>query len=143
MGVSMLVRLYPFKKWMRLFAVWVAGQVGALALVSYFLITHVSRLKKSGMAQEIADTWLRKSIFHPGTTSLAAFVPQQTMRVFTYLFSHGLVGTLVLLAFLAGMALLLWRKAGRWNGTGPSQRQLALLLRLPLVVNCVAAMAGQ
>src|ERR1700716_2921528 len=107
MGVSMLVRLYPFKKWMGLFVVWAAGQVGALALVSYFLITHVSRLKKSGMAQEIADTWLRKSIFHPGTNSVAAFIPQQTIRVFTYLFSHGLVGTLVLLAFLAGMALLL------------------------------------
>ena len=143
MGLYMLARLYPFKKWVGLFAVWVAGQVGALALVSYFLITHVSRLKKSGMAQEIADTWLRKSIFHPGTSSVAAFVPRQTIRVFTYLFSHGLVGTLVLLAFLAGMALLLWRKAGPWNSTGPSQRQLALLLGLPFVVNCVAAIAGQ
>src|SRR5260370_15367600 len=143
MGVSMLVRPYPFKKWMRLFAVWAAGQVGALALVSYFLVTHVSRLKKSGMAQEIADTWLRKSIFHPGTTSVAAFVPQQTIRVFTYLFSHGLVGTLVLLAFLAGMTLLLSRKAGTWNSTGPSQRQFALLLGLPFVLNCVAAIAGQ
>ena len=143
MGVYMLVRLYPFKKWMRLFAIWAAGQAGALALVSYFLITHVARLKKSGMAQEIADTWLRKSIFHPGTSSVAAFVPRQTIRVFTYLFSHGLVGTLVLLAFLAGMALLLWRKAGPWNGIGPSQRQLALLLGLPFVVNCLAAIAGQ
>jgi hypothetical protein len=143
MGVYMLVRLYPFKKWMSLFAVWAAGQAGALALVSYFLITHVSRLKKSGMAREIADTWLRKSIFHPGTTSVAAFLPRQTIRVFTYLFSHGLVGTLVLLAFLAGMALLLWRKAGPWNSTGPSQGQLALLLGLPFVVNGLAAIAGQ
>ena len=63
MGVYMLVRLYPFKKWMMLFAVWAAGQVGALALVSYFLITHVSRLKKSGKAQEnscfrIFSAWL-------------------------------------------------------------------------------------
>jgi hypothetical protein len=143
MGVYVLVRLYPFGQRISLFVVWAAGQVGALALVSYFLITHVSRMKKSGMTQEIADTWLRKSIFHPGTNSVAEFVPQQTIRVFTYLFSHGLVGTLVLLAFLAGMALLISRKAGPWNNAGPSQRQLALLLGLPFVANCAAAIAGQ
>jgi hypothetical protein len=50
---------------------------------------------------------------------------------------------LVLLAFLAGMTLLLSRKAGPWNSTGPSERQFALLLGLPFVLNCVAAIAGQ
>jgi hypothetical protein len=140
-GVYMLVRLYPFGSRPRLLAAWIGGQAGALALVTYFLVTHVARLKETGMAQSISETWLRKSIFHPGENNVAVFVTWQTVRVFTFLFSHGLVGTLALLVFLAGIALLVRRKTS-WNPEGPTARELALLIALPFVVNCGTALAG-
>jgi Dolichyl-phosphate-mannose-protein mannosyltransferase len=145
MGIYMLLRLYPYGKRPGLFAVWVCGQAGALALVSYFLVTHVAHLKATGIPQEIAETWLRKSIFHPGDHNVAVFASAQTLRVFTYLFSHGLVGTLALLAFLAGMVssmVSLLRRKTPWNKEGPTPRVLALLFSLPFVANCSAAIAG-
>jgi hypothetical protein len=138
-GVYMLVRLYPYGKRPRLVAVWGAGQIGALALTAYYLSTHVARLKQSGMAQGIAETWLRKSIYHPGENQVAAFVAAQTLRVFTYLLSHGVAGTLALAAFVVGMASLLKKPS---TGKRPAARELALLLGLPFVVNCAVALAG-
>jgi len=141
MGIYMLLRLYPYGKRPGLFAMWVGGQIGALALVTYFLVTHVAHLKATGIPREIAETWLRKSIFHAGDHNVAVFASAQTLRVFTYLFSHGLVGTLALLAFLAGMVSLLSRKTP-WNKDGPKPRELVLLFGLPFVANCGAAIAG-
>jgi hypothetical protein len=141
MGIYMLVRLYPFGRSPRLLAAWISGQVGALILVAYFLITHVARLKETGMDQSIAETWLRRSIYHPGENNLAVFVAWQTVRVFTFLFSHGLVGTLALLVFLAGMVSLV-RGKRLWNEHGPTARELGLLIGLPFVVNCSVAVAG-
>jgi len=145
MGIYMLLRLYPYGKRPGLFAVWVSGQIGALALVTYFLLTHVAHLRAMGMPREIAETWLRKSIFHPGDNNAVVFASAQTLRVFTYLFSHGLVGTLALLAFLAGMVssmVSLLRRKTPWKKDGPTPRELALLLCLPFVANCGAAIAG-
>jgi len=141
MGVYMFLRLYPYGKQPALVAVWVCGQIGALALIGYFLVTHVERLRRMGMPQEIAETWLRKSIFHAGDNNVVVFASTQTLRVFTYLFSHGLVGTLALLAFLAGLVSLLGRKIP-WNKNGPTPRELAILFALPFVANCGAAIGG-
>src|SRR4029077_6417507 len=102
---------------------------------------HVARLRAMGMPQEIAETWLRRSIFHSREHNVVVFASAQTLRVFTYLFSHGLVGTLALLAFLAGMVSLLRRKTP-WNKDGPRPRELALLFGLPFLANCGAAIAG-
>jgi hypothetical protein len=147
LGVYMLVRLYPYGKRLRLVAVWGAGQIGGVALSGYFVVTHVVRLRQTGMLRGDYDTYLRKSIFHPGERSVASFAAVQTLRVFTYLFSHGVVGALALLAFLAGMVLLLrgrifLNKDGSNQGSA-SPRQLALLLGLAFTANCSAAVAGQ
>jgi hypothetical protein len=140
-GVYMLARLWPPRQKWGLFATWLAGQLGALALVVFFLVTHVAVLRKNGMPREIADTWLRKSIFHYGETNLAVFLFVQTLRVFTYLFSHGVVGALALLAFLAGMVWLA-RNERSSNQEGPTSRELALLLGVPFVINAGVAIAG-
>jgi hypothetical protein len=140
-GVYLLVRLFPKRNDRRLIAAWAGGQIIAVALVVYFLLTHVRHLRTAGMPHEIAETWLRRSIFHHGERNIVAFVSVQTLRVFTYLFSHGVVGTLALLAFLAGMVALLLRKA-TWPEGGPSPRQLAILIGLPFLANCGAAIAG-
>jgi hypothetical protein len=140
-GVYMLVRLYPRRKESNLLATWAAGQVVALALVAYFLLTHVPHLRKIGMVQGISETWLRKSIYHRGENNLFLFPAQQTLRVFTYLFSHGFFGAVALLFFIAGIVWLLRQKNFQRNAE-PTPRQLALLIVLPFVANCAAAIAG-
>jgi len=140
-GVYMLVRLYPYGEQIRLVVVWVAGQIVSLALASYYFFTHVTELRRRGMAQGIAETWLKKSIFHAGENHALLFIAAQTLRVFTYLLSHGVGGTLALLAFLVGIVLLLKRQ--KLSGQErPLPHELALLLGLPFVVNCGAALAG-
>src|SRR5260370_7578836 len=67
MGIYMLLRLYPYEKRAGLFAAWVCGQIGALPLVTYFLVTHVAHLRATGMPPDIPQTFLRKPIFHPPT----------------------------------------------------------------------------
>jgi len=140
-GIYVLVRLWPYGDRLRLVAVWAAGQVVALALTTYYLVTHVAGLRQRGMPQGIAETWLRKSIFHAGEDHVFVFVAAQTLRVFTYLLSHGVGGALALLAFLIGIVSLLRREKPS-DEPGPSPRELALLLALPFVVNCGAALAG-
>jgi 4-amino-4-deoxy-L-arabinose transferase-like glycosyltransferase len=142
LGVYMVVRLYPYGKALPLVAIWGAGQVAGTALSGYFLITHVAHLRQTGMLRPDYEGYLRKSIFHAGERSFITFAAAQTLRVFTYLFSHGVVGTLALLAFMAGMILLLGGKAPR-NKSGPSSRELALLLAIPFVANFGAALFGQ
>jgi hypothetical protein len=141
LGIYMLVRLRPYGERVRLVATWGTGQVVALALTSYFLVTHVARLHESGMARGIAETWLRKSIYHAGENHLASFVAAQTLRVFTYTLSHGVGGALTFLAFLIGVVSLL-RNESVSPESRPAPRELALLFALPFVVNCGAALAG-
>ena len=141
LGVYMLVRLYPYGERLRLVAIWGAGQVVALALTAYFLVSHVARLRENGMARGIAETWLRKSIFHAGENHVATFVLAQTLRVFTYTLSHGVGGALTLLAFLVGLFSLL-RNKKRSPESRPAPLEVALLFGLPFVVNCAAALAG-
>ena len=142
MGVYMLVRLYPYTHRLRLSGVWAVGQVGGVVLAAYYFLTHIVPLQKTGMLSGGYDTWLRKSIFQPGENKVVFFAGKQSLRVFTFLFSHGFFGTLALLAFLTGLVLLLLNKAGV-KKQGPSSRQLALLLGLPFLVSCGAALARQ
>jgi Dolichyl-phosphate-mannose-protein mannosyltransferase len=142
MGVYMLVRLYPCRHRAGLSIVWAAGQIGGVAIGAYYFLTHVVPLQKTGMLQGGYDTYLRKSIYHRGETNAVIFAGTQTLRVFTFLFSHGFIGTVALMAFLAGLALLLRNKVSL-NERGPTPRQLALLLGLPFLVNYVAAVGGQ
>jgi len=140
-GVYLLVRQYPYGKSPRVFAAWMGGQAAALALTAYFLATHVARLRQIGMPQRIAETWLRQSIYHPGEENAAVFAGMQTWRVFTFILGNGVGGALALLAFLLGLASLL-RRREPVHERGPRPRQLALLLGLPFVVSCGAALAG-
>jgi hypothetical protein len=144
-GIYMLVRLYPYGSRLKLFAVWGTGQLGGVAIAAYFLLTHVPRLRQTGMVRADLESYLRKSIFQPGERNPVEFVIAQTLRVFTYIFSHGLIGGLMFLAFLAGIAWLLRRKTSpdREEQTShPSSRELALLLAVPFLVSWGVALAG-
>ncbi len=140
-GIYVFVRVVRHKTARNVVVVWILGQIIDAGIVAYFLLTHVRRLKAMGMPQEIAETWLRRSIFHSAERNIIAFISVQTLRVFTYLFSHGLVGSLVLLSFLFGLFALL-RPRSREFSPPPTRMELALLLSLPFVLNCAAAIAG-
>ena len=142
MGVYMLVRLYPYRHRLGLFTIWAVGQIGGVALAAYYYFTHVVPVRQTGMLSGGYDTWLRKSVYHASENNVVTFAATQTLRVFTFLLSHGFLGTLALLAFLTGLVLLLRNKVSL-NEEGPTARQLAVLLGLPFLVNYAAALAGQ
>lgn len=146
-GVYLLVRLYPYRERIGLFAVWGAGQIGGIAIAAYFWVTHVSRLRQTGMVRADLESYLRKSTFRAGERNPVEFVAAQTLRVFTYVLSHGLIGALMLLAFLAGLFYLLrqkdWPKGKeRVARERPSPRELALLITVPFVASWGIALAG-
>jgi hypothetical protein len=92
---------------------WIVGQLGALALCVFLYFSHISKLKSSGLPNQIADTWLRTSIFHSRQDHFAAFFVRNTIRLFRYFFSHGTIGVLGLLFFLLGIGLLFRDRTSR------------------------------
>jgi hypothetical protein len=142
LGIYALVRVRTSKPHTRPVLTWIIAQLGALALCASLYVSHISRLKSSGLPGEIANTWLRTSIFHSGQDHLAAFCARNTIRLFRYLFSHGTIGVLGLLFFVLGMVWLLRDKTSPQDPRNPTSCQLALLLGLPFVITLSAALAG-
>ncbi len=123
-------------------AVWLAGQVIALAICAVLFKSQISKLRQLGVPSEIAATWLRGSIFHPGEDHLLTFVWSKSLRLFRYFFSNGTIGLFGWLLFLLALVLLFskWRKANSKDGRGA--RELAGLLLLPFVITLCVAIAG-
>ncbi len=141
-GIYALVRFRPGKTSPGLFVVWVAGELAALGLVAFYWTTQVIPLKHSGLTQSLADSYLRGSIFHPGEDHVLPFILKTNIKVFHYLFSQGAMGVLGLILFVVGIVVLFRSKDAVSDLGTPSSRQLGLLLFLPFVVNCAAAVAG-
>ena len=142
LGIYALVRLWTSKPQIRVIAAWIVGQLGALGLCAFLYVGHISRLKSSGLPGEIANTWLRASIFHSGQDHFAAFCARNTIRLFRYFFSHGTIGVLGLLFFVLAIVSLLLDKTSHQDPRNPTSRQLALLLGLPFLITLSAALAG-
>jgi 4-amino-4-deoxy-L-arabinose transferase-like glycosyltransferase len=142
LGIYALARIWTSKPQTRLVVTWIVAQLGALTLCAFSYVSHISRLKSSGLPGEIADTWLRTSIFHSGQDHLASFCARTTIRLFRYFFSHGTIGVLGLLFFVLGMVWLLRDKTSRQGPRNPTSWQLALLLGLPFAITLSAALAG-
>jgi hypothetical protein len=139
-GVYMLVRLYPYRQ-RSLSLAWAIGQILALGLCFLLFRENLSHFTGGGLAHDM-DTWLRKSLFHPGEESVLTYVLVQTLRVFTNLFSQGFVGSAALLVFVAGLAILFRRKEALVTG-GPRPRLLALFILIPFATNCLLGIAGK
>jgi 4-amino-4-deoxy-L-arabinose transferase-like glycosyltransferase len=145
-GIYALTRLYrrnpSGEKTGAMLMTWAVGQAVAVALCVFLYVTHLARLKHSGQPLEI-ETWLSSSIYHPGHDHGVVFILRTTIRLFHFLFSQGAVGVVGLLIFLIGVVGLCAgaHRFAASNGK-PSSRQLALLLMLPLAINCAMAIAG-
>ena len=142
LGIYALVRIWTSKPQTGLVVAWIVAQLGALALCAFLYVSHISRLKSSGLAGEIAHTWLRTSFFHSGQDHLAAFCVRNTSRLFRYFFSHGTIGVLGLLLFVLSIVWLLRDKTSPQDPRNPASLQLALLLGLPFLITLSAALAG-
>jgi hypothetical protein len=142
LGLYALVRFFSAKTAGRIVLTWAAGQVAALGVVVFLLRSHVLLLVRNGLAQGIANGYVRRSIFHRGEDHLLSFIARANLRLFHFFFSHGTVGPLALLLFIVGIALLLRDRTQGQASRLPSSRQLAFLLALPFLINCAAAVAG-
>jgi hypothetical protein len=112
-----------------------------LIISGFLFFTQISPLRRSGLPVEIAATWLRSSIFHPGEDHFIAFAVSRTVRVFRYMFSHGTVGVFALALFLFAIMLMMFRNADS-DHRKPVSRELALLFGLPFLIALGAAVAG-
>jgi uncharacterized membrane protein len=138
-GMYALVRLASTRARAGLVSAWVAGQLGALALVGFLFTHHVPMLRARGAPEAIADTYLRRSVFQPGQDHVMLFVARSNIRLFHYLFSQAAVGVVALLLFVIAIVFLFRGKRSANNDLRPLDWQLALLFALPLVVNCALA----
>jgi len=119
-------------------AVWVAGQIGSLALAVTLYLTHITKIRYTTMAEQAFDDWLRKSYFHRGHDNPLAFLVTRSFSFFQYLFGQLIVGDIMALLFIAGTVCLLraqgeTREAERWR------YRFAVLLLFPFLLNYGAA----
>lgn len=136
-GVYALIR-FVGKASKTLVLTWALAQAVALALIAYMAVHHISKIKSSGLENSILGTYLRRSVLQPGQNPLA-FIARSNLRLFHYFFSQAAVGAVALALFLIAIALL-FRGGSKVRSTQlPSDRQFAVLLTLPLVVNCILA----
>ena len=137
MAIYALLRLYPRRTETRLVGIWLVTQVLALGLCIFVFIPHLVLLRQQGLPQQIADTWLRKSIFHPAEESFLIFVGRQTVRLFRYLVGQPAGGGIAMLFFLYGL-FSLFRPGGQ-KTPGPNRLELSLVLLTPLIATIVTS----
>lgn len=140
-GVYALLRFRSLRTKSSVIAVWAIGELSALGVITFYVMSHVLPLKRTGFPQTLADSYLRGSIFHPGEDHVLTFILRSNVRVFHYLFSQGAMGVLGLVLFWLGI-FLLFRRRSEENSRRPKYWQLGVLLVLPFVVNCAVAVTG-
>ncbi len=118
---------------------WAGVQVLGVVLVSFLYASHISRIRVSGLAASITDTYLSRSVLHPGQHWLW-FVGRSNLRLFHYFFSQGAIGVAALLLFVCGIVLLLRDSSSTDASRKPSGRQLGFLFCFPLIINCGLAL---
>ena len=122
---------------------WAVGQAGALGIFLTLYFTHLSKLWNRASQPAIhgfaSDSYLRTSYFYPGHDNPLLFGLGRSFGVFQFVFGQLAVGDIAGLIFIVGAVLLIRGKASPQQA-GPTSRQLGILLLLPFVLTCGAAM---
>ncbi len=134
-GLYALVRIVRKELPRRLVMEWLAIQFAAVAVLAVAYATHLYQLRGSESELSARDGWLRSSYYHAGPQGPLAFVAANTDRLFGYTFANGAIGTWMIVLFVLGIALLLWRK-------GSARSWGAASLLLPLAATAAAALIG-
>lgn len=151
-AVYALLRLVSIRPTAPVVGVWAAGQLGGVVIAAFLWKTHITLIRKIGMVQHVAESYLRGSLFQHGEESAIGFVLKSNVRVFRFLFSQGAVAIVGMIVFVAAIAYLLRNGVDSlgqapddrlYTGTDkrPSSWQLGVLFLLPFIVNCAAALA--
>jgi Dolichyl-phosphate-mannose-protein mannosyltransferase len=148
LGVYGLLRIFlraPTRPTSSVMAVWLAAQLGALALLAFLYVTHLSHLGR-GESRGVLQGWmseyyLRRSYFEAGRDNPALFAIGHSFGVFQFIFGQLAVGDVAGLIFLAG-AVLLWRRSNAHNGDPLLRhRILAAFLLFLFALVCGASLA--
>ena len=139
-----MIRQHPEKG---VFLVWAIAQSGSVGLAVLLYVTHLSKL---GMLSEAnsqnQDFYLRNSYFDSSHMNVLHFIFARTGGVFQYIFSQLVMGDLAFLLFFACIVIL-WRDRQSRNNQAEKpavdDRVLAILLTLPFVLTCAAALLGK
>jgi hypothetical protein len=125
----------------RVVAVWVAGQLVALAVLLLLYKTHISHLgqgeSRTVMQGWMSEFYLHRSYYEAGRDNPVLFAIGHSFGVFQFIFGQLAVGDVAGLMFLAGVALL-WRAEVE---TRTAWRQLALFLLSLFALACGASLA--
>ena len=117
---------------------WAKAQVAIAVLLIVAYATHLRKLRGDGAERFARDGWLRSSYFHPESQTVSAYLRDATDNLFGYIFANQVLGEWMIVAFAAGVALVLWGKAGV---TG-NRKTPALALVLPVAVTAAAGTIG-
>jgi len=121
---------------------WIATQSGCVAVAALLWKTHIFVIRHRAMTRDVAESYLHSSFFHPEKENVFLFLGRANLRVFHFLFSEGVVSALGLLLFVTGIVLLLRTGKSSNSFSQPNTHQLGILLLLPFVINCGAALIG-
>lgn len=139
-------------------AAWAAGQFAVLALFGFLYTTHLAILHSGAAITNQA--WLNNSFYHRGQQNLFLFIFARTFGVFQFVFGQLAVGDVAGILFVVGMVYLVrksptqrLRPASYADDSGTAQAvpfpstegmsspTIVLLLLLPFVLTCAAAIA--
>jgi hypothetical protein len=136
-----LLRILRTRPKASLISAWICSQAGAVAIAALLWKTHISVIRHRSLTQDVAQSYLRSSLFHWGEENIFVFLARANLRLFHFLFSEGAVSVLALMLFIVGCVILLGSSSAQ-ESNRPSTRQMGILLLLPFVLNCGAALIG-
>jgi hypothetical protein len=121
---------------------WFTGQLLGLGIAVFLYVTHLSRLEElqgAHVPNWLPSVYLPNSYFHPGHGGRWLWALARTGSIFQYTFGQLVVGDLAFPLFVIAVVLLLRKKIapGEFD---PEPRLLGILLPLPFVLTCVAAL---
>jgi hypothetical protein len=140
-GVCGLIRVIFVRLPRPVAMTWFAGQVFTAGLCLLLYLTQLVRQRGGQIEVFAQESWLRDSYFWPGHESALLFAVRQTIAVFKYVYSHPVLGIVMLVGFLAGIVLLLVARGNPGYGKAGPSRLTALWLVCPFVVFCLGALA--
>jgi hypothetical protein len=141
-AVYELIRIVEIRPKASLIGAWICTHAGGLVIAAVLWKTHISVIRHRALTQDVAQSYLRGSLFHPGQGNAFVFLARANARLFHFLFSQGVVSALGMLLFVVGIVLLLRSRYPGDREGRPTARQIGILLLLPFVINCGAALVG-
>ena len=139
-GVYALVRLAERRLPGKAVAAWVAGECGAAGIYAVLFVTHVWKVRS------VIPVWAggyNQFFFRGGFADIFGFLRERTPPVFQYFFGEKYVAQVMLVLWIAALAMLLVRGLFRQRGDGHSTTSLGLLLLLPFLALWGAVAIGK